>query len=48
MPGETQEILIIESDQLTAELYQRELRREYHVFTCTDQRGARSTQCSAD
>ena len=40
MPGATHEILIVENDQLTAELYRRELSREYEVFTCTDERAA--------
>jgi DNA-binding response OmpR family regulator len=30
------EIVIIEGDPLTAELYQRELRRYFHVITCTE------------
>ncbi|NOK58572.1 MAG: response regulator [Chloroflexi bacterium AL-W] len=29
-------ILIIESDQPTADMYRRELSREYRVMTCTD------------
>lgn len=32
------EILIVESDQPTAELYQRELSREYHVVTSATER----------
>ena len=38
MSNVAHEILIVESDQPTAELYQRELSREYHVFTCADER----------
>src|SRR2546429_310641 len=34
------EILIVESDQPTAELYRRELSRDCHVFTCTDEPAA--------
>lgn len=34
------EILIVESDRPTAELYRRELSREYCVFTCADERAA--------
>jgi DNA-binding response OmpR family regulator len=30
------EILLVERDQPTAELYRRELSREYHVITCVD------------
>jgi len=40
MSNADHEILIVESDQLTAELYRRELSREYCVFTCTDERTA--------
>src|SRR5690242_14459419 len=40
MSDGTREILIVESDQPTAELYRRELSREYRVFTCTDERAA--------
>jgi DNA-binding response OmpR family regulator len=29
-------IIIIDGDPVTAELYQRELRRYFHVITCTD------------
>lgn len=34
------EILIVESDAATAELYQRELSRDYRVFTCASERSA--------
>ena len=34
------EILIVESDQATAELYQRELSRSYRVFICIDEQTA--------
>ena len=33
-------ILLIEPDPPTAELYQRELSREYQVFTCTNESAA--------
>ena len=33
-------ILIVEDDQPTRELYQRELSTRYQVFACADERGA--------
>ena len=40
MSNVAHEILIVESDQPTAELYRRELSRDCHVFTCTDEPAA--------
>ena len=38
--NEDHEILIVESDLPTAELYRRALSQAYRVFTCTDERTA--------
>src|SRR5436309_15481056 len=46
MSNVAHEILIVESDQPTAELYRRELSREYRVFTCTDERAAVDLLCA--
>lgn len=40
MPGGLREILIVERDQPTAELYQRALSRDYLVFIGIDERAA--------
>lgn len=37
MTRQIDEILLVESDPATAELYQRELSHAYHVFTCADE-----------
>ncbi|MDP9311487.1 MAG: response regulator [Chloroflexota bacterium] len=40
MAEQTREILIVESDEPTAELYQRELSRDYNVMICDDRQTA--------
>jgi DNA-binding response OmpR family regulator len=40
MSNNDREILIVESDQPTAELYRRALSKAYQVFTCADERTA--------
>lgn len=37
MPDQTPKILLIEEDQPTRELYQRELGRNYRVFACSSE-----------
>ena len=42
MPETSQTILLIEDDQATRELYQRELSRDYQVLACASESEALS------